>query len=163
MKARIVLRVVGVSAILFALVLALSGCSARGSNQATVPSQVRKAIVKDYPGMAFVPARLPKGYHYANWTHSRARHSAYELIFIHGSITHQVDLQVVRRSCPAPPKWRAKGTLHVNGHALKWLQTDNGAIVWRCMTNQGRSFVIFGLAGPLHKLAELVGYALPAH
>lgn len=156
-------------AVLFALVLALLGCAARGSkppnsNQTTAPSQIREAIVRDYPGMAFLPGRLPSGYHYANWHHFKA---GYQLVFLHGSAKNEVDLQVLRQSCPGPPKWPAKDThtLNVNGHALKWLQSDHGPIVWRCMSNQGRSFVIFGvsLSGPRQKLAELVGYALPAH
>jgi hypothetical protein len=145
--------------------LALWGGRAWGGNQTTVPAQVRNAIVRDYPGWAFIPGRLPSGYHYASWTHSRVLKYGYVLVFLHGSVRNQVELQVQRRSCPAPPKWPAKGTLHVNGHALKWLQSDHGPIVWRCLTKQGRSFVIFGVSSGAsrQKLAELVGYALPAH
>jgi hypothetical protein len=165
MPSRVMIAVV-FGAVLFALVLALCGCSARGSNQTMVPSQVREAIAKDDPGMAFIPGRLPSGYHYATWNNCRNR-LCYAINFSHGSVKNQVELQVQRRSCPHPPKWPAKDThtLHVNGQALKWLQSDNGPIVWRCMTNQGRSFVIFGLSfsESRQKAAELVGYALPAH
>lgn len=153
-----------VASIVIGAMASLEG-SARGSNQ-TVPSRVRDAIAKDYPGMAFLPGRLPSGYHYATWNNCRNR-LCYGINFIHGSVRNQVELQVQRRSCPHPPKWPAKDThtLHVNGQALKWLQSDNGPIVWRCMTNQGRSFVIFGLSfsESRQKAAELVGYALPAH
>ena len=166
MRARITPRVVVLGAVLFALV-ALWGFYARGSNQATVPSQVRNAIVTAYPGMAFVPDRLPSGYHYANWAHSKRAGLGYALIFQDGSGKNQIDLLVQRHSCPAPPKWPAKDThtLHVSGHALKWLQSDNGPVVWRCMTHRGRSFVISGASssGSRQKLAELVGYALAAH
>lgn len=171
MKARIMLWPFVLGAVLLALVMALLGCASRGSkqtnsnqttssNQTPVPSQVREAIVKDYPVMAFLPGRLPSGYRYANWTHFK---TGYQLVFLHGSVTNQVDLQVLSRPCPAPPKGPAKATLHVNGHTLKWLQTNHGAIVWRCMTNRGRSFVIFGVNGPRQKLTDLVGHALPAH
>jgi hypothetical protein len=160
-KAMIVVRAVVLGAVLFALVPVLWGC---GSKQTTVPSQVRAAIVRDYPGTAFLPGRLPSGYHYANWHHFKA---GYDLGFLHGSVKNQVELQVLRRSCPAPPKWPAKDThtLNVDGHALKWLQSDHGPIVWRCMTNRRRSFVIFGVSfsASRQKLAELVGYAQPAH
>jgi hypothetical protein len=172
-KARTMLRPVVLGAVLFALVLALFGCAARGSNQTkskqtTVPSQVREAIVRDHPGMAFLPGRLPSGYRYANWENCRNQ-SCYELNFRHGSGTSQVSiaLQVQRRPCPALPKSPAKDThtLHVNGHTLKWLQSENGPIVWRCIANRERSFVIFGVtsSAPRRELAELVGYALPAH
>lgn len=151
-----------------------------GSNQTIVPSQVREAIAKDYPRMGYVPGRLPSGYHYANWNNCRNR-LCYELSFRHGSGRpgqeggglgepgnghDYLDMQVQRRSCPAPPKYSAKDThtVHVNGHALKWLHASVGPLVWRCMTNQGRSFVIFGLSGRSRQnAAELVGYAVPAH
>jgi hypothetical protein len=150
-------------AVLFAVALALF--FARRGDQGTVPSQVREAIVKGFPGRAFVPGRLPTGYRYANWAYSKRPGLAYVLIFQHGSVKDQIDLVVGRQPCPAPPKRPAKDThtLHVNGHELKWLQSSKGPIVWRCMTNEGRSFVITGQAGPLQKLAELVGYAVPAH
>jgi len=161
------LRAAALGVVVFALVAALWGYFGRGNDQ-TVPSQVRSAMVERYPGMAFVPGRLPSGYAYANWEYSKRRGYAYALIFfLHGSVTHQIDLSVGRHSCPAPPKWPAKDThtLHANGHALKWLRSSNGPIVWRCMTNRGRSFVIFGLSQTARPqdLAELVGYALPAH
>jgi hypothetical protein len=165
--------------------IVIGAMASLGSSQTMVPSQVREAIVKDYPGMAFVPGRLPGGYHYASWNNCRNR-SCYELGFRHGSgpsgpevvglgeppskSQAYLDLGVKRQSCPAPPKYPAKDThtLHVNGHALKWLHADiGGPFVWRCMTDQGRTFVIFGFGGqPRQKLAEvteLVGYALPAH
>jgi hypothetical protein len=88
------------------------------------------------------------------------------MTFRHGSGKSKdyLELQVQRRSCPAPPKWTAKGTLHVNGHALEWLRTDSaGPVVWRCSTSRGRSVAIFGVGGPRQKLADLVGYAIPAH
>lgn len=166
MSTRFSLRAVGLgAAVLFVLVLAVWRWSARSSDQGTVPSQVRDAIVKGYPGMAFVPGRLPAGYRFANWAYSKRPGLAYVLVFQHGSIKDQIELAVRRGPCPAPPKWPAKDThtIRVHGQALKWLQSRNGPVVWRCMTNQGRSFVIFGGAGSRQKLAELVGYAVPAH
>jgi hypothetical protein len=150
------------------LVLALAGCASgsrhptSGSKHPTVPSQVRNTIAKDYPGMAFVPARLPSGYRYANWMNCR-NHACYALIFENGPV--DLDLRVISESCPAPPKYPAKNThtLHVNGQALKWMNTNNGPYVWRCMTNRGRPFVIFGGPDLLQRATELVGYALPAH
>lgn len=161
-------RAVVFGAVLLGLGPALCGCSARGSNQMTVPSHVREAIVRDHAGWAFLPGRLPSGYRYANWTNCRNQ-SCYELDFRHGSGKSQVSLglQVQRRPCPAPPKWPAKDThtLRVDGHALKWLQSDHGPIVWRCMSIKGRPLVIFGVSvnGPPQKLAELVEYTVPAH
>jgi hypothetical protein len=165
--------------------IVIGAMASLGSNQTMVPSQVREVIAKDYPRMAFLPGRLPSGYHYASWNNCADR-LCYAIGFSHGSgpIGHAVvglgeppgksqaylELQVKRQSCPAPPKYPAKDThtLHVNGHALKWLHADTGGpFVWRCMTNQGRSFVIAGFGGrPRQKLAEvteLVGYARPAH
>jgi hypothetical protein len=151
---------------------AVTACGSSQHTQTPLPSQVRDAIVKDYPGMAFVPGRVPSGYHYANWepgpgAHPNLSRTAYALIFTRGSLKDQLELQVQRRSCPAPPHWPAKltHTIRVNGHELKWLQGDNAEVfVWRCMTSQGRSLVVFGLGGSRdqEKLAELVGYALPA-
>lgn len=144
--------------------LALWGTSAWAGSQSVVPSPVRRAIVRDYPGMAYVPGRLPRGYRYASWTHSKkATNYEYQLVFAEGSASKQLDLQVFRRACPAAPAWPAMGTLHVDGHAIKWSRTNTGTTVWRCMKNQGRAFVIFGLNGPRAQLADLVGYANPAH
>lgn len=151
------------------------GCG--GGNQSTVPSHVRAAIVRDFPGWAFVPGRLPSGYHYANWIGCR-NGSCYSIGFLRGSRKStgavglgstglkngdSLSMQVVRRSCQAPPKGRAEGTLHVDGHLLTWAQTDVGTLVWRCLTIHGRSFEIFSVGGSRRKLAELVGYAVPAH
>jgi hypothetical protein len=118
--------------------------------------------------MGLPPGRLPSGYRYAGWNNCRNQ-SCYVLNFRHGSGKSRVylDLQVQRRSCPAPPEWPAKDThtLHVDGHALGWLQSDHGPIVWRCLTIQGRPLVIDGVSanGPRQKLAELVDYAVRVH
>ena len=163
-KSMTMLRAVLLGGVLFALVLALLGC---GSSHSTVPSQVREAIVKGFPGMAFIPGRLPSGYHYESWNNCRNR-SCYSMGFLHGSPKNKdyLNLSVKRGSCPAPPKWPAKDThtLRVDGHALKWSKTDTvGPVVWRCLTKQGRSFVIFSEGGATQKLAELVGSAVPVH
>ena len=113
--------------------------------------------------MAYVPGRLPNGYRYQSWTHSKkSGNYEYQLVFVQGSTMNQVDFQVFRRTCPAAPSWPAMGILHVDGHALKWNKSNTGTTVWRCMKTHGRSFVIFGLNGARQKLAHLVGYAVPA-
>jgi hypothetical protein len=173
LAAAVAVTTVVVAGIVVGATASLSG------DQTTVPSQVREAIAKDYPGMGFVPGRVPRGYHYASWNNCRNR-LCYALGFRPGSglgrdggglgepgtSQDYLELQVQRRSCPGPPKYPAKDThtVRVNGHALKWLHASVGPLVWRCMTDQGRSFVIFGLSGRSRQnAAELVGYAVPAH
>jgi hypothetical protein len=43
--------------------------------------------------MAYVPGRLPNGYRYASWTHSKkSSNYEYQLVFTQGSTTNQLDL-----------------------------------------------------------------------
>jgi hypothetical protein len=145
-----------------ALSLALWGAVAR-AGQPAVPAAVGQAIVKAYPGMAYVAGRLPAGYRFTTWGHSKRQGDyGYQLDFSTASGKSQLTLQVLRRSCPAPPSWPANGTLHVNRHAIKWSRASTGTTVWRCLKSGAQRFVIFGVNGPLRKLAYLVGFARPA-
>ena len=136
------------------------GSQALARQQSTVPAQLRSALVNIYGGMAYIPGRLPTGYAYRNWSHSQKPWNfEYRLNFRSSGSGSGVALEAVRRACPT---WRAKGTVRVNGHVVKWSRTNGETTTWRCLKYRGRSFVLFGLGAPLQREAYVLGYAVPA-
>jgi hypothetical protein len=147
---------------LFATLAFFLACGSQASarQQSTVPASLRSALVNIYGGMAYIPGRLPAGYAYRNWSHSQKPWNfAYRLNFRSGGSGSAVSLEAVRRACPP---WPAKGTVRVNGHAIKWSRPNNETTAWRCLKYRGRSFVLFGLNGSLQREAYVLGYAVAA-
>ena len=134
------------------------GSQAFAHQQSTVPASLRSALVDIYGGMAYIPGRLPAGFAYRNWSHSQnSWNFEYRLNF--RSSGSGVSLEAVRRACPS---WPAKGTVRVNGHAIKWSRANNETTAWRCMKYRGRAFVLFGLNASLQREAYVLGYAVAA-
>lgn len=154
--------VLALVSLVIALALAPYGTAGTG---ATVPPAVRVAIIHSYPAMAWIPGRLPNGYHFASWTHSKSKSNfGYQLTFVNRSTSPggQFAFQVIRRACPAAPSWPSQGSFRVNGNTIKWSRTNTDTYAWRCV-NSARPFVIFGENGPVRTLAYVVGYARPAN
>ena len=136
------------------------GSQALARQQSTVPAQLRSALVNIYGGMAYIPGRLPEGYTYRNWSHSQKPWNfEYRLNFRSGGSSSAVSLEAVRRACP---HWPAKGTVRVNGHAIKWSRSNDETTTWRCMKYRGGAFVLFGLNASLRREAYVLGHAVPA-
>jgi hypothetical protein len=154
-----VTRIAGVTAATV-IVAALSACG--GSTQATVPSQVRDRIVKNYPTMAFVPGRLPNGYRYKGLYFLGAG-KGYELSFARrGAAADQIGMWVGPDACSP---WRHHSR-RVNDHTISSEMSSMGMMVWRCTNRQGRPVIITGdggTYGTVQELDELVGYAAPTH
>jgi hypothetical protein len=136
------------------------GSQASARQQSTVPAPLRSALVNIYGGMAYIPARLPAGYAYRNWSHSvKPWNFEYRLNFRSNGSGSGVSLEAVRRACPP---WPAKGTVRVNRHVIKWARSNAETTTWRCLKYGGRSFVLFGLNGSLRSEAYVLGYAVAA-
>ena len=133
-----------------------------------MPIRVQDSIARQYPSMAYVPGRLPTGFHFQSWTHSKkARYFEYQLIIVkpasNGGTARQLAFQVLRRSCPSAPSWPAQGSIRVRGRAVKWSRTKADSYAWLCMrSSRGQSVVVFGMDGSNRENALLAGYAEPA-
>jgi hypothetical protein len=147
-------------------VLALGVSSGLATRQPVVPLRVQRTVANLYgKEMAFVPRRLPAGYRFAGWSHSRKPSLfEYQVNLVKrdstGAILAQVAFQVLRRPCPSAPAWGAQGYVRIDGRRIAWSRTNSDTYAWRCMTTaKGRSFVIFGMNGPVRTDAYLTAYA----
>lgn len=135
------------------------------ANQPTVPARVRLAIIREYPGMAWVPGRIPSGFRYLSWKRSRKAASfGYQLNYEGASVSAQFAFQILRRTCPSAPSWPTMRIFRVNGRRVRWSGSSSDQYAWLCKrTEQGRSYVIFAVGGgPARMLADVVGFARPA-
>jgi hypothetical protein len=152
--------------LLLGLVPTLSGCGGSARGAGGVPSHVVSWIKTRFPGMAYVPTRVPPGETYLNWDHGPTGFD----IYFQGKKTGAT-FSVVRVRCST--EGNTMHTFKVNGHAVEWSTTQTDQQTWLCMTSDGRSFVIQGsgegygddyLRTPrglasARALADLVGYA----
>lgn len=150
-----------------ACVLAPGVAWALGGRQPVVPVRVQRTVLNLYgKRLAFVPSRLPAGYRYQGWSHSRKpSYFEYQFNFVEKDSTGKVvaapSFQVIRRACPSAPSWPAQGHFRLNGHKIAWSRTNTETYAWRCLAAQGRTFVIFGVNGSVRTDAFLVAYAKP--
>ena len=157
-------RIAGQAVLGIVLSLALWGAwAAAAPRTTTVPAHVRHAIAHDYPGMAWIPGRMPNGYRFARWTHSKKRgYLEYQLTFTKLStsqVASQIYFQVVRRDCPSAPSWAPEGTFQINGHSVPWARSSTETDAWLCVRTQPA--VLVGSNGPVRQDAVLVAYAHP--
>jgi len=151
--------------LLLTVLLALcDGCSA-SSHEPAVPLRVRQKLVALYPGMAYVPSRLPKGYRYSSWDTDTTFPGGYRIVFVRNRPAREVTFSVDPEPYAAPGLWGANpnDALHVNGHTVYWTggsHIDNRA--WRWAWAHGRSILISADVGQARTDAFFVGYAEPA-
>jgi hypothetical protein len=156
----------GYAVMLLAIVLGLSGCGRSGRAAGGVPPQVVSAIKTRFPGMAYLPTRVPTGQTFLNWVHGS---TGYDIHF-HGKQT-DVTFSVVLVACSA--EGSPMHNFRVNGDTVEWSTTQTDQQTWLCMNNDGKSFVIQGSGtgygddylrtargmASAQALANLVGYA----
>lgn len=162
------MRRLPVGSLVVVVVLALGVSSGSATRQPIVPLRVQRTVANLYgKEMAFVPGRLPAGYRFAGWSHSRRpSHFEYQLDVVKrdstGAIVARLAFQVLRRPCPSAPAWGAQGYFRIDGHKIAWSRTNSDTYAWRCLTTaRGRSFVIFGMNGSVRTDAYLTAYATP--
>jgi hypothetical protein len=135
-----------------------------------VPSYFVKAIETGYPGMDYLPSRLPKGFRYDS---SRTYATSYDVYYDAKGIIFGTTFEMLQAPCHQ--FGRARHTFHVNGRRIQWSATPSAQQAWLCLTSKdGHSFGIWAraaypgdanLASPrrrrdARRLAYLVGYAL---
>ena len=170
------MRPVSAAAVLgsLALVLDLTGCG--GSHRTArplggMPSYVPRSIDAGYPGMSYLPARLPKGFRFDGW---RTFATAYDIFYDVKGITFGLTFEM--RQAPCRGFGHAKHTFHVGGKPVEWSGTPGVQQAWLCLTTtDGHSFGLSARAAvpgdddlsiPRHRkdaqrLADLVASALP--
>jgi hypothetical protein len=136
-----------------------------------MPSYVLKAIDSGYPGMDYLPARLPKGFRYDGW---RTYMASYDIFYDVKGISFGTTFEMRRAPCRS--LGHAMHTFHVSGRRVQWSATASVQQAWLCLTGKdGHSFgltaraAVWGdrdLSTPQHRkdaqrLANLVGYAQP--
>lgn len=159
---------------LLVLVLALSGCGGahRFAHLNGVPSYFLKAIETGYPGEAYLPSRVPKGFRYDS---SRTYATSYDVNYEVTGTAFGATFEMLQAPCR-----RFGHSSHmfvVNGRRIEWAGTFGVQQAWLCLTTKdGHPFGLFARAAvsgdgslnsPRHRrdaerLATLVGYALAA-
>jgi hypothetical protein len=124
---------------LVALAAAAASCGSGSSDSPVLPHNVQRAIVKKFPRLAYVPTRLPAGYHYAGHYFGRTGFDPYFSKEGHGP--GQLDYAVgplksytgVPLSCASLPG--ATKTFTLNGVKVSWTANGGGDYAWRCFDN----------------------------
>lgn len=86
-------------------------------------------IKKRDPQTAFVPTRLPIGYHYIKWTPGRKGFD----IYFGPAATPAMGFDVLETSCAK--YGHPMRTFHLNGFTVYWSATYEDQQAWRCITD----------------------------
>lgn len=118
--------------------LAACGSSSRTDSSSTysqvIPQNVQRHIVKSFGRLAYVPTRLPPGYHYTN--HFSYGPTDFGLSF--DKRHDHLGYTVREAHCPG-------GAMHVfrvNGLRIRWSGTYEDQQAWRCVTSGNVSLIV---------------------
>jgi hypothetical protein len=123
-----------------------------------LPIAVEQQIMAGYPHTAFVPARLPQGYSYVDYTQGRG---GYTLAFVkNGNIDGELDF-TIEVGCSSEKPSYAQTRLRLNGKVLLDHFGEDGRTVWECRSGVLRQAYTHDYDTPATDLATLVAYAEP--
>ena len=109
---------------------------AAGTASPAVPARVQRALARAHPTLAYVPTRLPAGYHYS--THVVGR-TGFDVWFSKpGEAPDQLGYHVAQASCSL----RGEHTFRMNGITVFWSATYEDQQAWRCLRLAGRPVVV---------------------
>lgn len=136
------------------------------------PPRVAQTIRSRFPGMDYLPTRLPRGVRFQGWLLAAG---GYDIYYGRKPRHQTLGVQVGARRGRCGSKDGAMQTFHVHGRTVQWSATYTDQRAWLCMRAHGRAFVISDSAAvagddnlgsargrsDARRLAEIVAYAAP--
>jgi hypothetical protein len=153
-------RRAGFTVLLTAWVVLVAGC---GTGHPVVPLRVQRTIEQEYPGKAYFPTRLPRGYRYHSWGHDVG---LYDLAFVKTDASGKVVSGITFSVNPTP--YVAPGleganpneAFQINRHTEYWVGSAHyDSSAWRWVWNHGQPVRITAANDSAHTNAMFVAYA----
>jgi hypothetical protein len=123
-----------------ALAAIAASCGSGSASSPAVPHNVQDATAKNFPQFAYVPTRLPAGYHYAGHSFSptgfdlyfsKRGHGPGQLDYAVGPLKSYTGLTLSCAKLPGATK-----TFTVNGVKVSWTANGGGDYTRRCFNNR---------------------------
>jgi uncharacterized membrane protein len=128
-------------------------------SSAAVPAAVEQQIAAGYPRVAYIPARLPGGYSYVNYTQDT---SGYTLAFAkNGNDATELDLTIELGCSGGMKPIDAQTRLTMDGQVLLDHFGEDGRTVWECRNGVLRQAYTHDYDTPPTDLGTFVAYAEP--
>jgi hypothetical protein len=122
-----------------AAVATAASCGSGSKYTSALSNNLQRAVVKTLPRFAYVPTRLPAGYHYSDYTLSRYGFDAW--FSKAGETPNQLGYHVVVKArCAAMGS--AMHSFTMNGVTVSWSATYEDQQAWRCVTRDHVPFVV---------------------
>lgn len=125
-------------------VLSLSGCGGAShpqsvpSQPSSLPSGVRRAIIAKYPGAAYLPLRVPRGFRFVHWISAP---TSYVIQFVPRTPRYELTTFAVGMGCR--PGHSPMHSFQTNGKTIRWSATFNDQTAWLCTaTPYGKQIMI---------------------
>lgn len=149
---------------MLAVFLTLAGGCSHANPQPPVPLHVQQRLAKLYPGMAYVPDRLPTGYSYQRWDHDVG---LYDIVFVQkgssGEVLRGITFSVDPTPYVAPGLEGANPNeaYQINRHTEYWVGSAHyDSSAWRWVWSHGQSVRITAANVTARTDAQVIAYVM---